>query len=588
MSFDISYNFEGVDSASPSINKVKKSFTSLNSTVEKTKTTLKGVSEKMGKVGRSISMKVGAPIAAMTALAIKKTKDFDLVMNEIKQTTGATAAQMDQYRQMATKANFDTEFSVLQVANAQLKLRQGNIDLLKSQKILNVTLDAASGYHLDTVDAAAASINMTKGYKLSVDQLSAAYDYLGVVHIKTGLDISEATRFLQKQSKVLIPFGVNLKQAIAMMGTFKESGIDLRSAGMGVAMMFQYMNKPSTQALKIMKQLGLSFKDAHGKMIPIPKILDQLAAAQKRIPPAQWGMFYSIMYGTTAGPLIQALVEHKKTLNDLMGQFGGAIGLTKKLADASGIGLPGALYRASAAFTNLMVNVVDTNETGLSGFVEWIAKIINNLSQASPATQKFIAWIAGLGMVLGPVLIGLGKMIFLLAVFGKLGWVAAVANLIGDGFVFMWGALLGPIGLIIIAVAAVVAGFILLYKHSAKFRKVVQLIGHALYKYMILPFKLVIGAIKKIISVFNMFHSKKMPTLAIQHQVTGGAPSPTPQSIFGMPAIATVGTQQGAAKTTSTLNINVNDPKRIIRGMHGDSDADNFNFNTGTNMAYSR
>lgn len=111
-------------------------------------------------------------------------------------------------------------------------------------------------------------------------------------------------------------------------------------------------------------------------------------------------------------------------------------------------------------FRKLGTQLAGTLAPAMSKVVGWAGKIAQWLSKLSPRTQAIIAGVAGAVAVIAPLLIGLGKVSF--AISSIMGLMSTLGPAIG-GIV----AAMGPVT---VAIAAVVAAGVLLYKNWDKIK----------------------------------------------------------------------------------------------------------------------
>ncbi len=154
---------------------------------------------------------------------------------------------------------------------------------------------------------------------------------------------------------------------------------------------------------------------------------------------------------------IKAMVEagnvmgaQKIILAELTQEFGGS-------AKALGSTFAGQLAIAKDAIGDvgeaIMANLlpfIRQATTAVAGFV-------SKFDELSPQTQKIAGIGAGILAALGPVLVVVGTLVRSLATIGPV--IAAIAS---------------PVGLVVAAIAALVAGFILAYTHSETFRNAIN------------------------------------------------------------------------------------------------------------------
>lgn len=166
----------------------------------------------------------------------------------------------------------------------------------------------------------------------------------------------------------------------------------------------------------------------------------------------------------------QSMKAQKLILHELNREFGGS-------AAAAGKTLPAQLARLKESFASVAASVLTTFMPQIEKLLNFIQRGVTWFSKLSPATQGWIAKIALVGAVLGPVLVAIGSVVSAVsalipvftAVGGAISAVVGALPAIGAAITVA----LGPVGLIIAAVAALGVGLVLLWKKSKTFRTIV-------------------------------------------------------------------------------------------------------------------
>lgn len=107
----------------------------------------------------------------------------------------------------------------------------------------------------------------------------------------------------------------------------------------------------------------------------------------------------------------------------------------------------------------------------LEQVVDLVGRFANWLSQLDPSILAVIGTIAGVLAILAPLLIGLGKLAT---------GISAIINLVGVVGPVISGLSLGPLAAIVLAIGAVIAIGVLLYKNWDKIKEVAKSVGDAL------------------------------------------------------------------------------------------------------------
>ena len=260
----------------------------------------------------------------------------------------------------------------------------------------------------------------TKADAQATMQLASAQQKLGVVGDEVQLAAAQQLATYAKApgtvNKMLPALNNLLVQQKGLNGT-QEDATALANL-FGKAMMGQ------TGALK---RAGISFTQAQEKILKTGTE-EQKAAMIAEVVTQNVGHMNAEFAKTDAGKIQQA----KNALGDMGEQIGAVL-------------LP--------AVADLVHWLQDNIMPKLEQFIGWMKQ--------HPQIAKFALAIAGITAVLGPVIMLLGGLI------SVLGTIITIAPIVGTAFTVM----LGPIGLVIAAIAAAIAVGVLIYKNWGKIKK---------------------------------------------------------------------------------------------------------------------
>jgi len=244
-------------------------------------------------------------------------------------------------------------------------------------------------------------------------------------------------------------------------------------------------------------------------------------------------------------------------------------GMMDKLADIQIRGLAGSLEELHASFQIMQEQFMDPRAIGaVTKHTQSFSMLLEKLGKLSPATKYFIDKMVVLGIILGPVIMSIGRVIIMFGLLMKFVKLGAMIRGIGLAFRFLSTSMFGWIGI------AITAGVIIdrLYNKYEKFKKLVDKIWRATPGLQMFPGY---GTLR-----------------AIREKALGGLES----ALLGAPAAGGA----GAARMTlhpltmqqqvaHALHININDKNKNIESIYSTSKNAKISTNsTGLNMAYSR
>jgi TP901 family phage tail tape measure protein len=367
------------------------------------------IGKQMRNVGTTLSVAVTAPIVGFGALTLKAAGDFEAGMNRVQAATGSTNAQFEAMRELAKKLGVDTQYSAAEAADAMETLAKNGIkteDILGGATDAALKLAAASG--TDMAGAADVATDVMQNFNKRASDLPTVIDGITGTLLESKFGFDDYRLALGQAGGVAGKLGVSfddMNAALATTGSAFASGSD---AGTSLKTFIQRLVPQSKEAAQAMREYGLSFYDAAGKMRPIADIAQNLKTQLGALSQEAQNEVLTKLFGSDAVRTALGLMEQ------------GAAGITRmKEAIAKGSaeeqaaarmkGFNGEMEKFRSAIEGLQIAIAD------SGFLEWatsvvagLSELISYLAQSDPAILKFSVVVAGLAAVLPPVIAGLG------------------------------------------------------------------------------------------------------------------------------------------------------------------------------------
>jgi len=408
---------------------------------------LKKIGAEIVKIGRSLSVRVTAPVLAFGALTLKTAADFQTAMNKVAAVSGATGDELAALSKQARDLGATTQFSSSEAADAMNFLAMAGY---KTDEILGAmpdTLRLASAAQLDMGAAADIVTNIMSGYSMQVEDLAHANDVLVKAFTSANTDLRQLGEALKYAGPVANAAGVEFEEAAAALGMMGNAGIQASMAGTSLRGAISRILSPTKKMQTIMDEAGLSFTDAHGRILPLAEIIEQLE------PHADNAGMMMDLFGQRAGPAMAALVSQGSgALRDLTAELRDSGGTAERVSKVQMEGLNGALKELRSVFEELQLKIA---EGGLlewaEQFVKWLTRLVQRVSQVSPEMLRWGIVLSGIAAAMGPVLIGLGFMVSGAgALAGAFGALVPVVSAVAAGI----AALSAPVA----AAVAVIAG----------------------------------------------------------------------------------------------------------------------------------
>lgn len=434
-------------------------------------------------------------ITAAMADTISTGAGFEQAITDVGAVALQTRKQIAPLEQLALELGRTTKFTATQAAQAMEIMAKAGF---KAQDILQGTpaiLSAAAASGLEIAEVANVVSNVLKGMALDTSEAARVADVLALASARTNSTIGSLGESMKNVSSTARQLNIPLESVVASIALLQDVGLDASVAGSAMNNMLTKMASPSTEIARVMRRVGLSFKDAKGDMKPLPVVLKDLNAAAKKMGGNfdQVAFFaklvglrgqkaaanLSLLFETGRGSTLTAELLAAKGVADKMAAlrmstFEGSMLLLNSAVDAVKVRLFGLNSGPLTNTVRLMTAWVGANEDLIATSISSvIAETVGNLdliiTRLRQAAGIIVLWVAlstavtaltGVLALLNIGIIGITATIAVLK--GGLFLATAAATLAAPAFLWLGQTialafLLNPVGLFIAAIATVIA-----------------------------------------------------------------------------------------------------------------------------------
>lgn len=446
--------------------------------------------ERMAATGRSLSTHVTLPLVGIGFVATRAATEYGSAMTQVQAASDASAKQMAKLRDQAMGMADQFGVSGIEAAGALEDLVKAGLTPAQiAAGGLQQALTLAQTGQMGAADAATVLTNALATYGLKAGESQQVTDSLVAAANATTASVSSLSQGLGNVGPVASQAGLSIQQTAAALGALDQQGIKAAEGGTALKT-FLLRLVPQTDAAKAaMDSLGVSFTDSQGNIKPLTQVVAELEKGTAGLTREQKQQALTQIFGTRGILAANALMNTgKKKLAEYEAatkKVGGAQKLLNKQRQTEEF----QLKKAQAQLQNAAV----TLGTALAPVVTKVANIVADLanwfSRLSPRTQDMIVKAGLLAAALGPVLLVTGKLIsaggFLFQTVGKMILAskalvasqlvqAAVSKAVAAAQWLVNAAMsANPIGLVVAAIVALIAIFVVLWKKNETFRKIV-------------------------------------------------------------------------------------------------------------------
>ena len=452
------------------LNKESKSFGSAGAqAVAAVGEKLKDVGAKISQVGQNLTTHVTLPLVAVGSVGAAKFAEVDKTMQLTNATMGNTEEQANLLNQAMKDAAANSTFGMSDAATATLNFARAGLSAEEAAAALApaMNLAAGEGGNLDTVSGGlVATIN---GFGGSFDDATKYANVFANACNNSALDIDSLSSSMSVAAPIFAAAGYSVNDAALYMGVMANAGIDADTAANALKTGMARLVDPAKEGQEWMDKLGISITNSDGSMKDSVQVQKELHDAFSTLSESEQIAAASAIFGKNQMSNWLALIN---TAPGDVSALSGALaeeGTTAEMAEAMMGGFGGSIEKLKSAIDVAATSLGEALAPTISKVADAIQKAVDWFNSLSDEQQELIAKVGLVVAAIGPLLLVVGKVISLA------GTIMTLAPAIGTAITVMTG----PIGLVVAAIAAVIAIGVALYKNWDTIKAKAQEIGDA-------------------------------------------------------------------------------------------------------------
>lgn len=466
--------------------------------------------DKFGKkstdIGKSLSMKVTAPILGIGAAAAKIGMDFEQSMSKVEAMSGATAEEMERLEKAAREAGANTSKSASDAADALGYMALAGWDVNKSIDGLMPVLRLAEAGEIDLAKASSLVTDSMSSMGIGVQDLEKYLDIVAQTARNSNTDIDQMAEAYLGVGGTLRGLNIDLEESALALGLMANAGKKGSEAGTSLNAVLLNLTAPAGRAKQALEDLGYSAFDSEGNFKGLEQVLFELKDQFADMDVETRNMYLSMIGGKEHIDTLNALLNGlDDSYEDLKGSIMEADGALNEVATTMQDNNKGSLVELSSALEELALKIYDVLKPAIESLIGFIQGLVDWLNNLSPEMQQTIVVVAGLAAAIGPLLIVIGKMSTGLSALIKL-FAPMIAGLGGatgatTGLSAVITALTGPIGIAVASIAGITAVIVTLYQTNETARDLIN----SAWESMKATIENITNVIKGIIQLFISF-----------------------------------------------------------------------------------
>ncbi len=426
---------------------------------KKTSKTLSStISSGMTKAGKGLTAGVTVPLVAIGAASVAAFDEVHGGLEQIITKTGASGEALDGMQDAmnniaaSVPSDFETIGSAVGEVNTRFGVTGTELETLSSQFVKFADLNGTDvSNSIDVVQQAMSAFGM------ETSETGNMLDILNKVGQNTGINVDQLAQSMVTNSASLQEMGLDASQAAQFLGEMEVAGIDS-------SQMMAGLKKALQNAAKEGKPLDQALSEVQDAMLNADSSTEAMTMASE-------------LFGARAGSAIaEACRNGVVDFNDL-GQSvegaGGSVSDTFETTLTPMDKFQAAMNKIKTAGAGVGASLLETLTPVVQQIADVIQKVLDAWNGLSPETQQMIIKAALIAASIGPILLAVGSLI------STITTIISTVRTLGSVFSMVS---MGPIGLIIAAIAAAVVVGILLYKNWDKIKAKLLAIWNAIKK----------------------------------------------------------------------------------------------------------
>lgn len=444
---------------------------------------LKSVSKNLEKAGSELTKNLTLPILGLGAVSVKAFSDFEKGLNKVATIADLNVKSIDNIKNEVLDLSDVVHIGTGELNEALYQTISATGDTVNALDYVKVASKAAVGGFTDVTTSVDGLTTVMNAYGLKgKDAMQKVADQMLMAQNYGKTTFGEMASSMGNVIPIAASLNISTKELFASVATLTKAGIGTSEAITGLKAAYSNIVKPSEQASKMAKQLGINFNSTHLKSVGWANFLDEIRQKTNGNVDAMSQLFGSVEALNAVTVLATTGAEDFSGALIAMENSSGSV---DKAFNTMEQGFSAQLNALKISLQNLGIMFGEIIVPMIQPFVDKLKETITWLRGLDTTTQTTIVAVAAIAAAIGPLLI----------IFSKLTIAASSIKFVLTELGFIFGVSAGTVGIIIAAIVALIAIFATLYKTNEGFRNGINAIWEGIKNVAIIVFDAIKNAI---------------------------------------------------------------------------------------------
>ena len=386
LSLDVSRWVAGSRSAAAAMRRLNVALARTEKVFRRTTRQFNRSSQALKRIGTSAG---GVGLAALTGVtsgfgigsALNLVSNFSKQVGTLAGVTGASSERIAELTAQSKRLGATTVFTASQVAQAQVNLARGGLDVNEILSATPQVLTLAQAGNLSLAEASKILTTVTRGMGLAFENSTSSINVLVRSANTAPHRVEDIGLAFEYVASVARGVGISFQEVVGAISVFASVGVVGEKAGTALRAVLSKLATLPAKGLKILERFGLTANEVNPALSDLTTVLIRLRDAglgERENIGALGGLFETRGAAATLGLLknIQAFINRTADLNNA---FNENSTIAEDTANKINETIFGAITALTSAFQGLILQIAALRDTELEKFFRDAADAIRGV-----------------------------------------------------------------------------------------------------------------------------------------------------------------------------------------------------------------